>query len=424
MRSRRSTVLFAICLGAATASQAQETDLTDFGLPTAARWRFLPSAALAYDSFGQRYVVADEDTLDLLDELSGRLVAGLERVGRTHVRFKNTFGHSQEATRNDFQLWLDRRFDTVEIRLEEQVRFKTYSSQSDYTLSSDYLVNETRADAVWRPAEKWRVRFRDRFEWATFADRNRYNYDYALNDVGAELERSYGFFSVLSGGYAFGWRSVPDSSAIEYQRHVLTSAWQQDIGLHSLGLDQRFERRGYGDPSVRSDYLDYDTGLTARIGLSTPLRLRPEYRASVLRYDTPDSIYTNATEQSVELLLEGDASASTVLGIGPRAEFRRTTGGIDRPYNQWGLKGAVTFSIGTQLWLHFSDEVGVRQYLAGDETLFSDYVFNWSTLYLSYQPASRLGLDVFFSLNPENHADDTDNTTTILLSTAITYGWR
>lgn len=419
----RWLVPLGFCLCAAAAC-AQESDLADLGVEPAVRWRFLPSAGLAYDSFGQRYVVADEDTLDLLDEVSGRLVAGLERLGRTRLRFKNTFAHGEEATRNDFQMWLDRRFGRLEIRLEQQLRFKAYADGSDYALSSDYLLNETRTDAIWRPAEKWRVRFRDRFEWAAFEDRNRYNYDYTLHDLGAEVERSYGFFSVLGGGYAFGVRSVPDSSAIDYQRHVLTTVWQQDIGLHGLSLDQRLERRGYGDPAVRSDYLDYDASLAGRVSLRPQLRLRPEYRASVLHCDTPDSIYANATLQSFELPLEGDVSGSTILGLGPRAEFRRTSGGLDRPYNQWGLKGTVTFSIGTKLWLQFSDEVGVRRYLAGDETLFSDYVFNWSTLYLSYQPASRLGLDVFFSLNPEDHDDDTDNTTTILLSTAVTYGWR
>ena len=69
-------------------------------------WRFLPSAGLAYDSFGQKYVLADNDTLDLVDELSGRFTADLEHRGRTEFRLRNTFGYGQQAVRNDVQMWL------------------------------------------------------------------------------------------------------------------------------------------------------------------------------------------------------------------------------------------------------------------------------------------------------------------------------
>ena len=143
-----------------------------------------------------------------------------------------------------------------------------------------------------------------------------------------------------------------------------------------------------------------------------------------MHYDTPDSIYAQATEQSVEMLLEGDLSESTTLALGPRAEFRRVASSIDRAYNQWGLKGSVTFLDGTRFWIQFTDEVGVRKHLAGDATLYSDYVFNWSTLYLTWEPMQRLQLDLFFSLDPETHDDKTNDTTTILVSTALTYGWH
>ena len=394
------------------------------GIAPAAGWRFLPNAGIAFDTFGQRYVVAEEETLDVLDEWSGRLTTTLERRGRTHLRIRNTFGLGQEATRNDFFLALSRSGDRVDVRLEEELRFKAYADDSDYKLSSDYFVNQTRASGVLRFAGRWRLRAVDRFEWTGFQRRDRYNYDYVLNDAGATLERSYGFFSLLSGGYSFGVRDVPDSSAIDYRRQVLTAEWRHDNGIHAAGMDQRLERRHYGDPNVRSHSLDYDAGAQVRLGLRPAIRLRPDVRARVVRYDRPDSVYANAFEPAVEVLLEGDASESAVLAIGPRAEFRRTGGGIDRPYNQWGLKGSITWTLGTKLWLQFTDEVGVRSHLAGDDLLFSDYVFNWSTLYLTWEPAPRFAFDLFFSLEPEDHDDNDDNTTTLLLSTSLTYGLR
>ena len=394
------------------------------GIVPATSWRFLPSAGIAFDTFGQRYVVAEAETLDVLDEWSGRLTTTLERHGRTQLRIRNTLGLGQEATRDDFYLTLARSDGRIDFRLEEELRFKAYTENSDYSLSSDYLVNQTRLSGVFRFGNRWRLRAADRFEWTNFERRDRYNYDYTANDLGATLERAYGYFSWLGAGYAYGMRTVPDSSVIDYRRHVLTADWQHDIGIHAAGMDHRLERRLYGDPNVRSHSLDYEGGVNGRIGLRPAVRLRPDARARVIRYDRPDSVYANSVEPAVELLLEGDASPNAVIAIGPRAEFRRTQGGIDRPYNQWGLKGSVTWSVGSKLWLQFSDEIGVRSHLAGDALLFSDYVFNWSSLYLTWEPLQRLAFDLFFSLEPEDHDDQDDNTTTLLLSTSLTYGFR
>jgi hypothetical protein len=392
-------------------------------LPNAG-WRFLPSAGIAYDSFGQKYVLADNDTLDLVDELSGRFSATLEHLGRTELRLRNTFSYGQQARRNDMQLWLQRRGPVFELRLDEALRYKGYRDPAQRALSSDYLVNTLRPEGIWRLGSRWKLRLDDRFEWAGFDKRNAFNYDYTVNDLGAEAERGYGLFSLVRGGYVYGFRAVPDSSALAYRRHVLLGEWLHEAGPLDVDLTQRLERRVYRDSGVRSAYLNYDSGLALRAALHPRLRLRPEYRADLLHYDTPNSIYAPATEQSVEMLLEGDLSESTTLALGPRAEFRRVASNIDRAYNQWGLKGSVTFLDGTRFWIQFTDEVGVRKHLAGDATLYSDYLFNWSTLYMTWEPMQRLQLELFFSINPETHDDKTNDTTTILVSTALTYGWH
>jgi hypothetical protein len=239
------------------------------------------------------------------------------------------------------------------------------------------------------------------------------------------VERDYGLLSSLRLGYAFGTRSVPDSSVIDYRRHLMTSDWQHDFGSHGFAMDHRLERRLYGDPGVRSHFLDYDGGINGRLSLLSMLRLRPDYRAAVLRYDTPDSIYSDSTDHAAELLVEGDAGEHTTVALGPRGEFRRTQGGIDRAYDQWGVKGRVDFTAGTRFWIQFTEEIGKRTHRgAADDELYSDYIFNWTTLYLTYEPLRNLTLDLFFSLNPENHTIDTSNTTTLLVSTSLTYGLR
>ena len=68
-----------------------------------------------------------------------------------------------------------------------------------------------------------------------------------------------------------------------------------------------------------------------------------------------------------------------------------------------------------------ANEFGTRSYFAGDDFLYTDYVFNWSTLYLSYDFRRRMAFDLYFSISPESHEQARNNTTTILLSTALTW---
>jgi hypothetical protein len=388
-------------------------------------WFFAPGFSLAYDSFGQRYAVTDDDTLDIVDEISARMHATLEHRGRTRFRLQNTFGYGQEALRNDllatFEQPLTPRF---ELRVQQELRYKGYDQASDDAFANDYVVGTTRAAAIWRWSQAWRLRVDERFEWAWFDSTDRYNYRYRLQDLGGEIERQYGLFSSLRAGYSHGSRAVPDSIEIDYRRHMGLLDWQHDVGRNQFGIQARAERRRYRDPRARSHSWDAGGEVDARLALHPRVRLRPALRGVWTRYDRPDSLWSNAGEHAVEMLVEGDVSPSTVLALGPRGEFRRTGGGIDRAYNQWGLKGSVTLSLGSTLWLQFTEEVGVRSHLAGDDLLYSDFTFNWTTLYLAWQPLPRLGLDLFCSVNPESHADDFDDSTTLLLSTAITYGWR
>ena len=129
----------------------------------------------------------------------------------------------------------------------------------------------------------------------------------------------------------------------------------------------------------------------------------------------------HASEQSIELVLEREVTGTTTLGVGPRGEFRRTDSIFDRPYDQWGFKATVSYLPGPSLWLQVSNEFGVRNHLAGSELLFTDYIFNWTTFMLSWHFPPRLNLDLFFSVEPEDHADDREDTTTLLLSTALTF---
>jgi hypothetical protein len=403
--------------------------------PTSA-WRFRPGVSFGYDSFGQRYVVTDDDTLDLVDEASARLHTRIERFGRTRFELQNTFGWGQEALRNDLRLDVARPLgERFEVRLRQELRGKDYAARSDDAFASDYWLGTTRATAIWHLSGPWRLRFDERFEWAAFEPSDRYNYAYRLHEGGGEIERRYGLLSSLRLGYAFGVRSVPDSSAIDFRRHLLRAEWLHEFGRHECGVQQRVERRRYGDIATRSHFWDAITDLDARIEVRDRLRLRPAVGATWTTYDRPDSLWSDAREQAAELLVETDVSGATTLALGPRAQFRRTgaggnagagdgAAGIDRAYNQWGVIGRLTFALGTTLWLQFSDEIGVREHVAGDDLLYSDYLFNWTTLYLTWQAKPQLGIDVFLSFDPELHDDDLDDTTTLLLSASLTYGWR
>lgn len=391
----------------------------DASAQSPARWRLRSSAAIAYDSFGQTYTIADKDTLDLIDELSGRVILGVERQGRTWFDLANSLSVGQEATRDDVHLGLRRRSNNLDFLLIDDLHLKAWRDLSQYSLSSDYLSNSARVSVVIWPQRPWRLRLTERLDSAHFEQRTRYNYDYVRNDVGGELERRWGVFSSLRAGYSWGATQVPDSSAIDARTHRVSTGWIQEVGVHTLTWEQTLERRRYRDPETRSPYFDYQGTLTASAALGSVVRLRPAYRALLIDYDQPDSVYANASEQSIELILEGELNERATLGAGPRGEFRRTENIFDRPYDQWGVKGTLSYLAGSALWVQFSNEVGVRRYR--DATAFlTDYLYNWTTLILSARLPPRLTFDLFFSLEPEDHDDDRNDTTTILVSTALT----
>lgn len=387
---------------------------------TSQGWGFHPQVSFGYDTFGQTYTISDRDTLDLIDELSARFAATLRHTGTTSFLLTNRLGLGEEATRNDLRLALRQPWKRLELRWTHDAHYRGYKSTSSYTLSSDYLANISRLSATVALGPAWRLRVDERYERADYAERTRFSYDYWRNDLGAEAERRWGLLSSLRAGYAFGTRSVPDSAAIDYQRHVGTAGLYQQFGMHNVNFQNFLERRLHRDPSVRSDYLDYVGSLGLSLTLQDALRLRPTYEARVIAYDQPDSIYSDAAEQSVELLLEKDLNARATLGVGPRGQFRRTGGDFDRPYNQLGVKGTISYLSGS-FWVQFTNELGKRSYFAGSDFIYTDYVFNWSTLYLSYSFRRRLALDLYFSLSPENHVNTANDITTILVSTAVTW---
>jgi hypothetical protein len=415
----------------AQSSSTQDTQETttprfSFDRPGAG-WKWSSRLALLYDSFGQRYEIADEDTLDLVDEMSSNLVLQLDRTGRTAVELRNTFGVGEEALRNDFFGALRREWKRFDLRLEEDFRYKNYNENTAFTLSSTYWVSRSRARLRWSLNEAWRLAVDERWEFTDVQDRTRYNYDYRRSDHGLEVERNFGFFSSLRAGYLYGTRSVPDSTVIDYERHALTFSWLQELGRHTLSMDHIVERRFYGDPDVRSHYRDWQGNAAMTLILGDHLRLRPLYRIWWVRYDQADSVFADADEHSLEMLLEGDLGPHTSLGVGPRAELRRTQSSFERSYDQLGLKGTVSVFAGSRFWMQFTNELGVRKHLdreSDDSDFFTDYIFNWTTLYLSWRFMQSASLDTFLSLNPESHEDAANNTVTLLFSGSLTWHLR
>jgi len=414
-------------------ARAQPDSADDLKLPAlsfatpSSGWAWNTNLAFLYDSFGQRYEIADEDTLDLVDEMSSNLMLQLMRRGRTNVELRNTFGLGEEALRNDFFGALRHDWTRFDLRIEEDFRYKNYNENTAYTLSSTYWVSRSRARLRWSLSDAWRLAFDERWEFTEVQDRSRYNYDYRRADHGIELQRNFGFFSSVRGGYLYGTRAVPDSSVIDFERHAVTFSWLQEFGRHTLSMDHIVERRLYGDPNVRSHYRDWQGNVAMTLAVQERLRLRPLYRVWTVHYDQPDSVFADADEHSLEVLLEGDLGPHTTLGVGPRAELRRTQSAFERSYDQLGVKGTVAVFAGSRFWMQFTNELGVRKHLPGplDEAgFFTDYIFNWTTLYLSWRFLQSASLDSFLSLNPESHEDAANNTVTVLFSGSLTWHLR
>ena len=280
---------------------------------------------------------------------------------------------------------------------------RTPTSCCRATTSAD--IAGAAADAARRP--HWRLRLPGplRMDDFRFHEPAVTTTTIARNDVGAEVERQYGL--CLARRPRLCLRTAERAG---FDRHRLPAARRDRRLAARPRPPRRADRTAARTPPVSRSEPPQSLARLLRRPVRASwrctrrVRLRPRIpRQRVCAYDQPDSVCTRTPPSNrsnccrrrrVAATDPGARTARRIPAQRQRASIAPTTSG--------GSQGSVTYTLGGTLWLQFTDEVGLAHAPGRRRPAVHRLPFNWSTLYLAWKPLPRLGIDLFFELDPRS----------------------
>ncbi|MGD8394075.1 MAG: hypothetical protein PVF43_01235 [Candidatus Eiseniibacteriota bacterium] len=398
-----------------------------------------------FDSFGERYTIDEADTLDFTSEL--RSIAGLRYTrewGRGHeLELRNTLSVSGSSLRNQLVTGVElvRRRDDRLI-LSNELSVKRFDRGDDYSVASDHVQETVRAGYRARLDESVVLRLGQRLEVYAFDDPSTYEYDYRRSRTSVDLDVVRGLGTAFDLGYAFAYRGVPDSTAIDYLDHEVRGDLLGYFGSRAtLDLGTSLFRRSYRDPEVRPGYYLLDGAARLGVRVADRLELRLHQELELYDYRAPNEVYFDSRRHLNGVEAAFEPTADVRLGLEPRFTYLKASNDAEE-YQETSVVVSGEWIRLDGLWLTASLELGRRDYRAVAENLlatelstgtnqvadddpfaallYTDYGFARVNLFATVEFARRYAFNLYLSHEPERHDDSSDDTTLTLLSTDIT----
>jgi hypothetical protein len=249
---------------------------------------------------------------------------------------------------------------------------------------------------------------------------SQYEYDYWRNETETSLRINPNFDTSLEFAYAFGYRSVPDSSAIDYREHQLRADWWQTYGFRTdLEWSGEVEERSYIDEETRPGYVRVATGVHLGVWVTDQAGLRFREELEVIDYDAASQVYFSTFLNRIGVEAAFRVTPALEIGIEPRFALLRADAASGEDFDELSLVLSGDWFRLSRLWFDASFELGHRDY-SDAVGIYSDYWFGRSNLYATIELGNRTAWNLFLSYEPERHEIDGDDTTTALVSTDLT----
>jgi hypothetical protein len=410
----------------------------------------LPEVGFAFEHFGESYrITADRDTVTAINDYG--TVGGLtvRTVGRPESRFEASgavqWGNQTGRLALDFDGRLVRGANTFELRQEGT--YRRFHDSGDYAISSDYVREYLRAEWTRGLAGPLALRLGHTFDGTWYATPDRYNLDTVFQEPRAELRFRTEDLNEVRAGYRFGRRTVPDSTTIGYDRHVVEAEANWLFGWTSaLDVANRLERRIYDPASVRES--SWENRIDARFELSTGqwMTYRLVHANEIARFDELDTLAYDYDYDWARtgVQIEVHRTESLDLSVMPVYAFLASGTAPAEEYSETGLEFGVDWRLGRVAWMSLTNEVGRRDYelsatdagtadgsldgvldqLAGDSPLdfaYSDYVYYRLTLLFTADLPSGFSANLFVNWQPEDHNVSRHDTNSRIISGGIEY---
>jgi len=375
-----------------------------------------------YDSFIDRFTIAEEDTFDVINDFYLG-VANRVSSESSKIRFSlnNSFKYGYQTIDESLDFLLSSRpLKTIRVDFRNNFTLKKFQPGSEYTMSNDYNQLNSSIN-IKKTMGKNRLLLKSRLEVLRFADRNEFDYNYNYVDAGLGFERSSSFKNHLHiSGYT-GYRSAPDTTELNYRRYLAIFEASSSFDNLAIRFSSSADRKKYLG-TTRSPYwyivsiLEFEISSPSN---SYALVVESEHTS----YDNESEIYIGTH------FLRGGIRYRHRLGnlssfyIEPRVARMFCDSSREERYIEGSIVLGLDLFENKWFWLTTSYEPGYRHYLLKDNPIYSDFTINRISVIGSIHMSHSFSLDLFISHEPEKHSRREDDFSISLISLELKKGF-
>lgn len=362
-------------------------------------------------------------TTNYLDDFKGQLTVRYITPGSR--RFEA--GLSIDQTRDFIRSRLDirRRLDLGAHRLELQGEFESrqrYRGEADF--GDSYFRSWART--------KWTMPLSSTWSWKTSAKINTvqfkgedtvaYNYNHQRYKLKTGAQKIFDNFSMIDTDVYFVYRSVPDSTSLDYLAMGLD--WSI-LGFYTVGeidILGQLESKNYKFPDGRDDHWRLDLDGRNRINVAEILFAKQSIELEIVQYTGENNVNTGYSRLGLSGIVGLDWG-SVEIGVGSGCEWLKqdpnTLFDVEDYFEAAGLVESDLLLPGSAI-VSLQSETGRRK-LKQPTSYQSSFFFERLSLIGDVSFSEHLGYTLLFSSEWEWHDRDTDNSTLYLLSTNLTW---
>jgi hypothetical protein len=403
--------------------------------PAHAAGRWLGSLEFGYDTYTERYSIAEADTLSSIDEARTRLRVGYATgaLGRNYALLEGRQYFGESSSESAARALVTRRLGGTAawvFNLDAELARRGFRDDSAYEFPNDYTRAYARAGLRARAGSQVTVRLDDRVERLDYDQRTEFDYDYTRNILTCMVDFGRDPFRSLSLGARYSTMAIPDSAEIAYH------AAGPMVEVRAFGdLRERMyltiaaDRRIYPSDGTRSSFWSIlATGL-----LEWPFLRQWSVEAGAdvedYDYDVTTGAYDDYLETRSYLAINW-FDDGLKLGAGPAFAWLSSRDEPQDEYREVGVRLALEKIGSNGLYVSAAYEPGWRDYEAyaddggaidNADVIFSDYAFHRVNVFANARLYRTFWLNVLFDWQPEDHDRDGDDATATVGSITLMY---
>ena len=402
----------------------------------AADRRWTGAAEVGFDSYMERYTVADDDTLSSITEFCARLRMGyaVGAFGRNYalLEAKGLLGESSYEAGG--HAVATRRFGTAgrhAVHVDAEVGRRGYRAGSQYDFPNGYLRAFARGTLRWRASDVILLKLDDRVERVAYDERTEFDYDFTRNAVTASADVAGDLAHTFTVGVRLTTMTVPDSSQIDYRALTPLVEYRGYVDAHRrVQVAMGGERRLYAADATRSSFWALLGSGMFEWALYPHWSFELNDELEHYIYDEQSGAYATYFRNLAEVLVNFNPGGFQV-GAGPAFGWLESRESPQDEYRELGVKMGFEWVGGTGAWVSASYQPGWRDYVLYDsspgpgeipdpDAIFSDYGYHRFDVFATVRLHRSVWLNAYADYQPEDHDRAGDDATATVASLSVT----